>query len=299
MSGIFHLLSDIKLSPIFIDDDSDGDSACSDETIDQERINFIDVANRPSAVQCEVDPKTMVRDTLANWVINGEMAHLSPLQKAIYDNDFEAFVNIANLYKLLAQPIEFPRDILDVILKKDRVDMLDEFIRRSGEGIDIVKASSEHVGEQDDFQAVNDHNKTYQGLSVHGKKRMDLANRNDPNSDQGGNQTIQPLLWRAAQVNASGIIDYLSGNRPVAAYKFYAASSSDERALRLRRAADLDKVIPGWLGWKITPLGESPLTAAIFGKSLELMKKLFAAQPKLMKASLHERFVFVVIVLEM
>ncbi|KAJ6544332.1 hypothetical protein B0H19DRAFT_1380614 [Mycena capillaripes] len=168
--------------------------------------------------------------------------------------------------------------------------MLDEYIRRTGSGVKVVQATTD--GEDEVLPVVNDKNKVYLGLSVHGKKRTDLAKRNDPDAAQNETPIEVPLVWKALAVNATGILDYLQSDRPLAAYKFYACSNSTETARVLKRRADLEKVLPEWLGWVITPLGESPLTAALASTKFDMVKYLFEKSPRLMASCLHERVKF-------
>lgn len=254
------------------DNESD-DSDDSDGTVEQDAINFVDVASRPSAIECNVHPK----DILDLGVT---------FSKAVEDDDFETFINIFNLYKHSPKHVDLPNYLLNQILNKDRVDMLDEYIRNTGSGI-IIQAPAQD-GEEE-TPVTNDKNRVYLGLSVHGKKRTDLAKRNDPNASQREVQAERPLVWQAVSESAISILDYLLGDRPLAAYKFYASSHSSDSARLLKRTPDLAKVLPEWLGWSITPLGESPLTAAIVSKNLDTVKYLFQKAPRLMASSLHER----------
>lgn len=272
----------IELCSFFAEDDSDNesdDSDDSDDTVEQDAINFVDIATRPSTIECDVHPKQ---------ILNCTNTEREPFIRAIRDDDFEAFVNILNLYKHSPKHIEFPEHVLDSIVQKDRADMLDEYIRRTGRGIKIQVATHD----EEDIPVVNDKNKVYLGLSVHGKKRTDLAKRNDPNASQKEDKVHVPLVWQAVLNNATGILDYLLGDRPLAAYNFYASSNSSDSARLLKRTPDLAKMLPAWLGWALTPLGESPLTAGIVTKNLATVKLLFEKSPRLMASSLHERYVF-------
>ncbi len=52
--------------------------------------------------------------------------------------DLEAFVQICKLYDMLPEPLDLRSDnTMQIILAHDQVDILDEYIRRSGDGIDI------------------------------------------------------------------------------------------------------------------------------------------------------------------
>lgn len=271
-------------------EDSDNSDDGSDGTVEQEDIKFIDVAKMPSAIEVDVHPRRLLDQANIPWWtkgIDGKYTQLSGsmMLKAVHDNDFETFVNVANLYKLSPIPIDIPESILEVITQKDLPDMLDEYIRRTGLGINVNVTESDQ-----EVSAVNDKNKMYLGLTVHGKKRKDLAKMNDPNATH--TVITYPLVWRACLVNAHRIIEYLAGDRPLTAYRYYASTAGDELAHKIRRTPNLEKVLPEWLGWTKTELGDSPLTAAILGGGdLDLIKKLFNKKPKLMSSSLHETYV--------
>ncbi|KAJ7775633.1 ankyrin repeat protein [Mycena maculata] len=267
-------------SSINLEDDSDNESDDSDCSIEQDGINFVDIATRPSAVECAVHPKDLFK--------GGSLAS-EPLSKAIDDNDFEAFINIFNLYKHSPKHIDLPNYLLTSIIRHDRVNMLDEYIRRTGLGLKILNSTAH--GEEE-IPVANDKNKVYLGLSVHRKKRADLARRNDPNASQTEVETKIPLVWQAVSHNATSVLDYLLGDRPLPAYQFYASSHSSDSAKLLKCTPDLEKVLPEWLGWSVTPLCESPLTVAIASKNLDTVRYLFQNVPRLMASSLHERVKF-------
>ncbi|KAJ7213244.1 ankyrin repeat protein [Mycena rebaudengoi] len=267
------------------DDDSDtesDDSNDSDYTIEQDGLNFVDIANRSSTIEVNAHPKLLLSDL---------PGLRDPLYVTVDADDFEAFVNVLNLYKQTPKHIDIPKHILESIIRKDRVDMLDEYIRRTGVGITTITAQPAQSDEAD-APVVNDKNRVYLGLSVHGKKRTDLANRNDPNASPTDRTPQTPLVWQAIEQESLGILDYLLSDRVLTAYTFYAKSNSSDVAHRLRRTENLAKVLPEWLGWTITPMGESPLTAAVAYHKLEVIKHLFAKSPKLMASALHERVKF-------
>ncbi|KAF7333042.1 Ankyrin repeat protein [Mycena venus] len=272
-------------SNIDLDDESDNESDNSDDsdgTIEQDTINFVDIASRPSTVECNVQPKDILG--AAHGFSDRDL-----IRKAVNDDDLEAFVNVLNLYKHSPKHVDLPNYVLEAIVQKDRVEMLDEYIRRTGSGIRIQTIAQDG---DEIIPVVNDKNKVYLGLNVHGKKRTDLAKRNDPDASQQEEAVEFPLVWRAVSVSAKSILDYLQTDRPLAAYKFYASSNSSETALILRRKADLAKVLPEWLGWSITSVGESPLTVAIVTRKLDTVKYLFEKSPRLMASCLHERIKF-------
>jgi hypothetical protein len=222
------------------------------------------------------------------WRKGERTGHASNLlTKAVIDHDLEAFVRIANLYQTLPQSIEMEQAVVVTILEEDQPDMLDEYIRRTGFGIDM-ESNRKVSGDTQVTTAVNDGNKIYLGLNVHGQKRADLARANDPDANHTTHFEL-PMLWKAAKAKAKAIVEYLAGDRPLTAYRFYASTHNDERAIWLRRATDLDKLLPTWLGWTVNKMGDSPLMAAIMGNDLDIIKLLVEKAPRLMATAVHQR----------
>lgn len=261
------------------DDESDKGSNYSDEsdeTVDQKKI-YIDVAKRPSTIKCDVKPGVF-------FTVHQGFRFGSVFHKAIHDDDLEAFVKMLNMViDLPTREDNIGDKLVQPVLSKDRPEMLDELIRRMGVGIDLK--SVQH--EAKDAIPTNDKNKLYLGLKVHGKRRADLARKNNPNAGQESQEF--PLLWRALILKAEKIVDYLASERPYLAYRSYAMSRNDERAERLRSIDKLKELLPQWLGLRINSLGESPLTVAALSGKVELFKILFAKHKNLMKTALLEK----------
>ncbi|KAI0325229.1 ankyrin [Cubamyces sp. BRFM 1775] len=272
------------------DDDSEGGSECdSDEEMDEEErkpISFIDIAQRPSQVQTDTHPSKLLDLADAfQCPKTGKEVSGPPLFKAIMDDDFEAFVQIADLYKALPTPHDLPGKVFDWIMQYDRPNMLDEVIRRTGTGIDLPQLHEE----EDDGSGSTSKTlppKTYLGLNVHGKKRKDLAQKGDPNAPLSSGHIDPPLLWKAAHDGAIGIIEYLATERPVAAYDYYVSTHSDERAQALRR----NRIrIPQRLGWAPNELNETVITGAVMGDRIEVIEILVKMRPAEMQSALMTR----------
>ncbi|KAH9483204.1 hypothetical protein JR316_0005308 [Psilocybe cubensis] len=304
-----------------LDDDSDNESCASDDsdmTVDQQEIKFIDIATRPSAVQSVIHPKTMLTEAHVRWLrlsadsTEPSRAQAAPLAKAVADHDLDAFKHIADLYQSLAEPLQIGEDIMDRILDEDQADILDEYLRRTGDGLDIALVKKEANVKEDLPIATNDANKMYLGLDVHGKKRIDLARKNDPNAthDAGEEKRKVPLLWRAIKLGAKNIIEYLTTEKPFEAYRAYATSTTAHGELKARwlrrylfgesgaEVASLPKGGPKkqlavWLGWTINALGESPLAAAIISNKMEMIELLNKLEPELMAQALKTKIKFV------
>ncbi|KAF9266483.1 ankyrin [Marasmius fiardii PR-910] len=279
------------------DEGSDADSEASDETINRAPIDFKDVAKRSAKVHSRVPPSKMLDNITVYWRnSDGSMAQASNLIRAAVDqNDVQAFGNVLGLYKLSDPPVplnDYELDnLLTTIINKDSVELLNEYIKRTGRGVHVKTANEGH--EEEETRAVNDGNKVYYGLNVHGKKRRDLARKNDPNANQEEPLEKPPLVWRAAAARATRIVDYLKSDRPLEAYRYYAMCNGDELAISLRRTNNLEKVLSQWLGWSINSLGESPLSSAILSQKLAMVKQMFALDPKLMSSALKENIKFI------
>ena len=167
--------------------------------------------------------------------------------------------------------------------------MFDEYIRRTGLGIIIKKENSDSSEGTTDMD-LGSESRTYLGLNVHGKKRKDLATKNDPHAYSSNNQPL-PLLWQAAQSGAIGIVRYLASDQPLAAYNYYASTHGDSHAKLIRQVPDLAAVLPEKLGWTTSQLNESVATAAIVGGQLSALEALCAIRGKDIENTLHLKFV--------
>ncbi|KAG6823211.1 hypothetical protein H0H92_011049, partial [Tricholoma furcatifolium] len=199
------------------DQASDDGSEASDDSNatagPREEAKFIDIAKRVSSIETDIHPKFILDEANVSWVdktsdgkyseVNGNL-----LFKAIHDGDYEAFINIIGLYTSSPIPIACG-NIVEHIVKKDQVEMLDYYIRQTGQGVEIALDHSEAPS-----ALTNDSNKIYLGLNVHGKKRSDLAKKNDPNATQD-TVSVLPLVWIAAESGAKSVVEYLAGPRPL------------------------------------------------------------------------------------
>ncbi len=289
-------------SNILLDDDDTEttDSDDSDITIDQEQVRFVDIATRSSQVRSRIHPTILLntpmpyckprRDADTDDLTGQETV----LKLAVIRSDLDSFVHIANLYETLPQSIELP-DLMDLILEHDQAQILNEYIRRTGNGIDIAGAQeSTKIGPTP--IAINDENKIYLGLNVHGKKRVDLAKKNDPNATGHDSPPSGPLLWRAIMAKAAAIVSYLGSEGPLAAYRHYASVHSDSKAIWFKRlgtdkGGELEKWLPSWLGWSLGGIGESPLSTAITSGDLEMVQLVAKLNPKLFSQSMQTEYV--------
>ena len=273
------------------DDGSDNGSDCSDDsdtTVEQSKNKnfYVDVAKRPSNVKCNAKPGIFFQYKRPYGSVS-EASYIEEtvFEKAIREDDLESFVKLLNMFVNLPVPEDIPNDLVPLLLSKDRHEMLDELIRRTGIGIDLKTVRREANG----AIPANDQNKLYLGLNVHGKKRADLARKHDPNAKLETRDF--PLLWRALHLCAEKVIDYLASERSYLAYRSYAMSHSDERAERLRSIGNLKELLPQWLGFRTNSFGESALTAAVLSGKVEPLKILFAKHKDTMKAVLHDKYV--------
>lgn len=252
-------------------------------------VNFIDIAQRSSTVTSDAAPSRLLEQTLRfQDPKNKAQADGCVLFKAVLDNDFEAFVQIAELYKFLPKPIDLPTDTLVWVLQHDRSTMLDELIRRTGRGIELPEEDQSEEEATDEAKPRKLTSKTYFGLNVHGKKRKDLVAKSDPDAPPSSRDDWElPLLWQAAYIGAIECVRYLATERPVSAYQYYVSTHTDDRAQYLKRINDQ---IPQRLGWTMDELNESVITAAVIGNELEVLKTVIDLQPVQLQSSLMARY---------
>jgi hypothetical protein len=210
------------------------------------------------------------------------------LEQAIAEDDFEAFVHIWDLYKLLPTETSMSLDqTLNWIIVYDRPELLDEFIRRTGVGIELPTQETDRDIEES-CELITPGRKVYLGLTVHGKKRIDLVTRRYPTTRRNDNQT---LVIKAAMKGANDVLVYLHGHRPLTAYQYFASTNSNNPQSRLQKTlSQLSALLPHLLGWTINDLNESPLTAATLTNKLETLKLLFVLSPELLATALHTRY---------
>ncbi|KAH9170814.1 hypothetical protein EDB89DRAFT_2230439 [Lactarius sanguifluus] len=208
----------------------------------------------------------------------------NPLQKAIIEDDFEAFVHTLNLYEFASAAIWPDSRTYDFAVALDRADMLDELIRREGVGIPIPYDAEKASG-AGPKKAPEE--RVYLGLKVGGKRRTDIVNHR-----QTQHKTLTykyDLLRSAIKFGATKIIDYLAGPRPTAAFTHYAETHDNDIAPCLKSIKDLSTVLPDLLRWKPDKLNESPLLCAVIDNKIDVLKQLFELKPDLMEEALHLR----------
>ena len=273
---------------LYVADDSDEgsyDSDNSDEDYeDEQEINFTDLAVRPSTIRAEVSAEEMLLlDQGILLEIDDMRISCNPLQKAIYEDDFEAFVRTIDLYQFAGVALWPTAAVYELAVELDRPDMLDELIRRTGVGIPYF--SSEDY--QQTLKKAIKEKRVYLGLKVGGKRRADIAQVQD------GSRVLTynyDLLRSAITCDAGKIVEYLAGPRPLAAYTYYAATHSDDIAQYLKSFEDLGAVLSDLLGWQVDELNESPLLSAVIHDQINILKQLFVLKPNLMEEALHQRY---------
>ncbi|KAH9017611.1 ankyrin repeat protein [Lactarius pseudohatsudake] len=246
---------------VILHDDSDSDDDEPDEHDygEQKPINFTDIAARPSSVRTDVPPKKMLELETIFVQAGHKRVSCNPLQKAIVDDDFEAFVRTLDLYEFAGATIWPDSGAYDSAVALDRPEMLDELIRRSGVGIPIpseaVKGSAVVPKAAEE--------RVYLGLKVGGKRRADLAKHKQA---QRKALTYNYNLLRSAISSGATKITH-----------------NDDIVQYLAGIDNLGAVLPDLLGWKPDELNES----------IDVLKQLFTLKPNLMEEALHLRVRFV------
>ncbi|KAI9433857.1 hypothetical protein H4582DRAFT_1982964 [Lactarius indigo] len=279
---------DTKTSAILHDDsDDDDDESDESEHGEQKPINFTDIAARPSSVRTDVSPKKFLELETAYLQAGHKRVFCVPLEKAMVDDDFEAFIHTLDLYEFVGVAIWPDSKAYDFVIALDRPDMLDELIRRSGVGIPIPSEAVQ--GSVVVSKAAEE--RVYLGLKVGGKRRADL-----PKLKKAQRKALTynyDLLRSAISSGATKIIDYLAGPRPIAAFSHYVETHNDDIAQYMAGMDNLGAALPDLIGWKSDELNESPLLCAVINDRIDVLKQLFTLKPNLMEEALHLRVRFV------
>ena len=278
------------LSHLAWSDDSDSDEEgehdededdCSDYS-EQKTINFTDIAARPSSVRVDVPPTKML-EVLSPVLREGrKYRSCNPLQKAIVENDFEAFLRTLDLYDFAGMEISPNSGAYNLAVTLDRPEMVDELIRRSGVGIPVPSDSAKSFGAGSKVSE----ERVYLGLKVGGKRRTDFVKHKTKLKAPTHNYD---LLRSAICSGSTKVIDYLAGPRPTAAFMHFAETHNGDIAQGLKSVDNLGDVLPDLLGWKSDELNESPLLSAVVYNRLDVLKQMFALKPSSMEEALHLR----------
>ena len=261
------------------------DYGSGSDSQDKEGPEFIDLDRQDTQVRFDVGPGKLLKSPIARLpdTEDGYISRVNPLEGAIYDSDFEAFIQIVEINAKLPKPVALT-DLASehVFLQKDSAKLLDEYIRRTGRGIEVPQKKTEVTEDGPERPK----GKEYWGLNVHGKKRRDLASKGDPNVRYDNASKI-PLVWSAAQCGALSVLEYLNSDRPLAAYQYYFSANAKES-----KEADLSALessISELLGWCSNPSNETALSAAVQSQQLDSFKKLLELNPTLLKPYLYKR----------
>ncbi|KAG8952591.1 hypothetical protein FRC04_003952 [Tulasnella sp. 424] len=263
------------------DDDDDANSNASDET-EKRPAGYTNLVKRFHTVSVKVKPNHLLSYEIKCIVAapgSDPFARLAdPITLAVLENDVEAFTQIADMMEHLEEPMPISGSLLFIILANDSPDMLDIYIRRTGEGLSLpqpkAKEATDDKAEAQRQNEDDDEHKIYLGLDVNGKKRKDLARRDDPNAhyapyaphapyDAGTGNKI-PLAWNAASKHATAILEYLSSPRAIEAYRYYAETSKTKLAKRLAEVLQNTDDFPKLVGFSVTQLAETPVLAVLW-----------------------------------
>lgn len=251
----------------------------------QKPINFIDIAARPSSVRTDVPPTKML-EFQATLLQEGRKYYTcTPLQRAILEDDSEAFVHTLELCDFAGQAILPDSGAHHLAVALDRPEMLDELIRRSGVGIPVPSDTEKDSG----AKSKASDERVYLGLKVGGKRAAVETHRQRTLRKVLKHTHNYDLLRSAICFGATKVIDYLAGPRPTAAFTHYAETHDDDIAQYLKSIDNLGPMLPELLGWQSDELNESPLHCAVISDQLDVLKQMFALKPSLMEEALDLR----------
>ncbi|KAG8933988.1 hypothetical protein FRC01_005885, partial [Tulasnella sp. 417] len=285
------------------DDGSDADSCASDQT-EQRPLGYTNLARRFHTVSAKVKPNQLLsystksateyalgpsRSPFLVFDPSTSAGYADPITLAVIEKDVEAFNQIADMMEGLEEPMSIPVQLQHEILVADSPEMLDVFIRRTGEGVSLPESKSqESTNDATQAQSHDGGRKIYLGLDVDGKKRGDLARGVYSNAGftHTGTGSQIPIAWQAASTQATTVLEYLNSPKAIEAYKFYAETKSTRLAKRLNEALKNTDEFPQMVGFSVSRVAETPVLAAIWNPAkpdriLTTLKKLMELQPRL------------------
>ena len=258
------------------DDEASDEDYDSDATEGQRRPEkFTDIATRFSSIRSDVSPSIFFTQR-STWLNSENKAvTYTPLERAIRENDLEAFTQLVDMMTSLDDPVALTDNDLERIIDRDASTLLDVFIRHSGLGIFVGRIENEATPK--DVKIIP---KFYLGLSVHGKKRKDLAKR-DPHAPSEEREAA-PLVFRAAFNGANDILTYLNSDKPLAAYQAYMSTyKTAYRSELLSHIPDFASRLPKLLGILPNSRNETPVIGALVGTGgLKTVKHLLEVFPE-------------------
>ncbi|KAG8933989.1 hypothetical protein FRC01_005886 [Tulasnella sp. 417] len=277
------------------DDDSDTDSCASGET-EKRPLGYTNLVKRFHTVSVKVKPNQLLSygTKWATECTSGPKASTGladPITLAVLENDVEAFNQIADMMEALEEPMSIPLQILHTVLATDSPEMLDAFIRRTGYGLCLprpkVQVSVEDAVQAQRHSSNDDGPKIYLGLDVDGRKRSGFAGHVDLSDHYSAiaNNRL-PIAWHAASKQATAILEYLSSQKAIDAYRYYAESKKTRLAKHLAEVLENTEDFPQMVGFYISQLGESPVLAVAWNPTepdriFATLKKLMELQPRL------------------
>ncbi|KAF2818991.1 ankyrin [Ophiobolus disseminans] len=161
-------------------------------------------------------------------------------------------------------------------IRLGRIRLLESIIKRTGSGIpldELVKKSGIEI-------EVSEKPKSYQGLSVHGKKRADWANAGrETQAEVKGAQ--HPPLLHAARVGSLESVEWFSSNAATRCYLEFADNYKDDAQIKnLAKAKDgLETAITKWLDLRSHLLIHCVVLGATNENSLNLLRHLCKTHP--------------------
>jgi hypothetical protein len=275
------------------DEEYDSDMSVDDYDEPVSQPQLVDLANRLSTVKTSVGPDRLFA---AYSLMRGEEKILqngTPLTFALEDADVQSVEQVLALGQMCDPPITIGPQHLSNVIKSDGPAMLDYIIRRFGFGISIGNDEQEHEPASDDHDGKVPNgkktSKTYLGLNVQGRKRKDLATKGDPDAPTMVMRNDLPLIWLAAQLNASKILTWLVTSAPLDAYKAYMNSSNDEAALAMKHLPKFEQKFPELIGSTVNDVGENAMLAHLSGGTPKIatIKLLFSSLPDLKTAFVY------------
>ncbi|KAK3495967.1 hypothetical protein B0T13DRAFT_311367 [Neurospora crassa] len=230
-------------------------------------------------------------------VLDDEEETWDPLMYAVTNNDLKLLKFVLDMGEYFGtlqldpatEPPKFfsaPDEVFATAIRKGRVEVMAELIRRTGAGLPLehlVEGSGVELKEQPRY---------YQGLSVYGKKRKDWASagREVAQQPRDENSTTSPLL-RAAESCCIESIQWFLSDAPLRHYLEFAKSKAAQEDTRMQHLGRAPGGVEGAIARWLDDQGELIIHAVIVKSGQvdvsHLVSYLIKAYPEALEAKSH------------
>ena len=223
----------------------------------------------------------------------------SLLQFAVWNNDPALFKLLLELgtYYTATEPTSFDEDAVDrlftiyerdieYMLKVGRPHLLAEVVKVTGAGIPLNSLAKKYGVE------LKDKPKYYVGLTVHGKKRKDWAQRGYDNSGRADPRSYNPPLLQAAHFGSLEVVEWLLSDTPMRCYKEFAEANQNDKRLKQLALSEngFEAIVAKFLNVRSDTVVHCCIAGEYTAEADELLRYLLQSMPESLEAKSAEGY---------